>query len=60
MDDEERRKWVMNDEGLYNWYRSSRMGLYEFVKQNREELTKIINKALGNEPEEEGWKKNPW
>jgi hypothetical protein len=53
MDDEERRQWVLNDEGLYNWYRSSRMGLYVFIKANRKELTDIINKQLGNEPEED-------
>lgn len=60
MDDEERRQWVMNDEGLYNWWRSSRMGLYKFVEENRDELTKIINKALNKEPEDSGWKKDIW
>ena len=53
MDDEERRQWVLNDEGLYNWYRSSRMSLKAFIKENRKELTDIINKALGNEPEDD-------
>jgi hypothetical protein len=47
MDDEERRQWVMNDEGLYNWFRSSRKSLSAFIKENRSELTSMINKKLG-------------
>ena len=46
MNDEERRLWVLNDEGLYNWYISTRQGLYKFVKENRNELDKIIGRAL--------------
>ncbi|MBW2986863.1 hypothetical protein KY333_05835 [Candidatus Woesearchaeota archaeon] len=48
MNDEERKMWVMNDEGLYNWWKESHIGLNEFVKRNRETLTGIINKKLGN------------
>lgn len=47
MDDDERKNWVMNDEGLYNWYISERIGLTKFVKEHRKELTDIINKKLG-------------
>jgi hypothetical protein len=47
MDDNERRLWVLNDEGLYNWYKSTRQGLYKFIKNNRDELTNIINQKLG-------------
>lgn len=46
MDDNERRLWVLNDEGLYNWYRSSRQSITQFIKENREELTQLINKAM--------------
>ena len=42
MNDEERREWVRNDEGLYSWFRRSRMGLYAFVVANRA----IIDKEL--------------
>lgn len=58
MDDEERRMWVMNDEGLYNWWRSSRMGLYAFIKKNRKEITDAINSVLNQKPEEPGWKRD--
>jgi hypothetical protein len=46
-DDEERRLWVLNDEGLYNWYRSSGLALREFIRANRAELDKAIDRALG-------------
>lgn len=46
MNDEERRLWVLNDEGLYNWYRRSGTGIYQFIRDNREELTTIINQKV--------------
>lgn len=46
MNDEERRLWVLNDEGLYNWFKSERIGLYEFIKRNRIELTRIIEQVV--------------
>ena len=50
MNDEERRLWVLNDEGLYDWFKSSRMGLYEFINANRTELTDIIDTAINGKP----------
>lgn len=50
MNDEERRQWVLNDEGLYNWYISSRMGLYKFIRENRDEIDRIINQVLNPKP----------
>jgi hypothetical protein len=46
MDDEERREWVRNDEGLYRSWKRSRMGLYRFVKENRDVIDSIL-KARG-------------
>lgn len=54
MNDEERRLWVLNDEGLYNWYIRSHKGLYTFVRENREELTEIIDRAMNVKPEGSG------
>ena len=45
MNDEDRRLWVLNDECLYNWYKSSRKGLYQFIKDNRKELTELIERV---------------
>jgi len=47
MNDEERRLWVLNDEGLYNWWKSSHQGIRQFIRENRQELTRLINQALG-------------
>lgn len=58
MNDEERRQWVLNDEGLYNWWKSSHMGLYAFINKNREEITNCIERAL--EPKKTGWQENTW
>ena len=46
MNDEERRQWVLNDEGLYNWYISSRMELYNFIQKHRKEIDKAIDNVL--------------
>lgn len=47
MNDRERELWVLNDEGLYNWWKSTRMTMRNFIRENREELTAAINKAMG-------------
>jgi hypothetical protein len=44
--DEERRLWVLNDSGLYGWWVSSRVGLYRFIRENREELDRFILDTL--------------
>jgi len=48
--DEERRQWVLNDEGLYNWHRASRQSMREFIRENREELDAAIDRALATPP----------
>jgi hypothetical protein len=44
INDEDRRLWVLNDEGLYNLMRDSRLGTREFIRQNR----KLIDEVIGN------------
>jgi hypothetical protein len=44
IDDEERRMWVENDEGLYNYRLSTRMSVTEFVRTHRAEIDAVINK----------------
>lgn len=55
MDDNERKMWVNNDEGLYNWWKSSRMSLTAFVKENRAEIDEAINSVLNP-----GWRQDYW
>ena len=43
INDEERRLWILNDEGLYNWQRSSGLSLRDFIKEHRQEIDDVIN-----------------
>jgi len=48
MNNDERSQWIDNDEGLYNWWRSTRLSKQKFIKENREEIDRVINNVLGN------------
>ena len=48
MNDNERRLWILNDEGLYNLYQKSRKPLKTFMKDNRKFLDEVINNVLEN------------
>ena len=51
LNDTDRTEWIDNDEGLYNWWRSSRQSKRQFIRENREELDASINRVLtGNKP----------
>jgi hypothetical protein len=56
MNDDERRLWVLNDEGLYNEWQSSHMSLKNFIAENREELTKYINAVLNKNQKAKTWR----
>lgn len=45
INDEDRRQWIENDEGLYNWQRSSRLSMREFIKEHRREIDEVIRKV---------------
>lgn len=46
MNDDERRLWVLNDEGLYWWYRQEHCSMTTFIRKNRAGLTEAINWRL--------------
>lgn len=50
LNDAERSQWIDNDESLYNWWRSSRQSKSKFIRENREELTRLILAALNRKP----------
>lgn len=50
LNDDDRAQWIDNDEGLYNWWRSSRMSKRAFIKENRKELTELIMNELNRPP----------
>lgn len=46
MNNTEREMWVLNDYGLYTWFKSSRLSMTKFLKINRDEIDKAIKGAL--------------
>jgi hypothetical protein len=46
--DEERRLWVLNDEGLYNMQQQSGLSTREFIKQNRALIDEVIANVTGH------------
>ncbi len=55
LNDDDRAQWIDNDEGLYNWWRSSRQSKRAFIRENREELTRLIRRALAPKETARGW-----
>jgi len=49
MNNSEREDWVMNDEGLYDWWKSSKMSLRKFIKENRKEIDEAIRRVTDGE-----------
>jgi hypothetical protein len=44
-------QWIDNDEGLYNWWRSSKTSKRKFITENRAELKACIRNVLdGTKP----------
>jgi hypothetical protein len=56
LNDNDRKQWVNNDEGLYSWWKSSRMSMREFIRANRAELTEAINKVRNRPPQRKSWR----
>lgn len=51
MNNTEREQWVNNDEGLYNWWKSTRLPLRQFIRENRDEIDAAIrNVTEGRKP----------
>ena len=42
IDDRERERWVANDESLYRWWKSSRVSISQFIRENRKEIASAI------------------
>lgn len=47
--DDERSQWIDNDEGLYDWWRSSKLSKREFIRQNRAEIDAAIDPVVNGE-----------
>lgn len=44
MTNTERSQWIDNDEGLYNWWRSSRQSKAQFIRDNHAEIDAAIER----------------
>ncbi len=55
LNNQEREQWIDNDEGLYNWWRGSRLSKRKFIQENRDEIDNAIRRALGHKREGRGW-----
>lgn len=49
MNNTEREQWIDNDEGLYDWWKSSRLSKREFIRQNRAEINAAIEQVTGGD-----------
>ncbi len=51
MNSTEREQWISNDEGLYDWWKSSRLSMREFIRQHRAEIDAAIEAVTeGSKP----------
>lgn len=42
-------QWIDNDEGLYNWWKSTRQSKTKFIQDNKKDLTACINMVLNGD-----------
>jgi len=45
--DHERELWIMNDESLYHWWRSTRLSMRKFIKIYKDDINRAIKERLG-------------
>ena len=46
MNNQDRKDWINNDEGLYDWWRSSQMSMTAFIAEHKTEIDEVINNVL--------------
>ena len=47
---EERRQWILNDEGLYDWWQQTGKPMILFIQDNRMQIDECIDRMLNIEP----------
>lgn len=45
-----REQWILNHEGLYNWFKSERKSMSTFIRENRAEIDKVIRERFTKPP----------
>jgi hypothetical protein len=51
MNDREREQWILNHEGLYNWWKSTKLGMKRFLLAHRAEVDNEIKKIIDQHAE---------
>lgn len=46
----ERAMWIDNDEGLYLWWKRSRLSKATFIRENKTEIDALILSVMNKEP----------
>ncbi len=46
MNNTERQMWINNHEGLYRWWKASKLSMRDFIKFNRPSIDETIRLAL--------------
>ena len=50
MNDRERENWVLNDEGMYQWWKRTGQSMRKFLRLNRKEIDQAIERATNRPP----------
>ena len=50
INDSDREQWINQDEGLYQWWKSSGLGMRAFIRANRDEIDVEIASVLDTPP----------
>lgn len=46
MNNSEREMWIQNDEGLYRWWKSTRLPMRKFIQEYKVEIDTAIDSVL--------------
>jgi len=54
MNDREREIWVNNDEGLYNWWKDTKLAMRKFLRTYRTKIDTLIHNRSQTKGEGDG------
>ena len=60
MNNRERNQWIDNDEGLYEWWKGSRLSKRAFIQENRADIDDVINNIVGGNKQAHYLVYGPW
>ena len=51
LNNSDREQWIDNDEGLYLWWKSTKLSKRKFIQENKAELDALIKAQLTRKPQ---------